>query len=163
MRKNFNKKIFNEVTTQNHFNMAQCKHWITLQAVLTHSVLIIAISLLLIAITSGKEVNIHRQGKQFNNRLDVERSKRAPNGEDNKESSGEPLDNHEGDDNEKDSTSEPESDGKGDGKSEVSLGGILGICLLICTIIYCIGIGYKIFKIFKGTYVEEEPVFLKYK
>ena len=72
--------------------------------------------------------------------------------------------NHDGDDNEEETS--PESPGEGDGKekkSEVSLGGILGICLLICTIIYCIGIGYKIFKIFKGTYVEEEPVFLKYK
>jgi hypothetical protein len=40
---------------------------------------------------------------------------------------------------------------------------MLGIISLVCTIIYCIGIGYKIVKIIKGTYVEEEPVFLKYK
>jgi hypothetical protein len=45
----------------------------------------------------------------------------------------------------------------------VSLGEILGLLFLVCCILYCIGIAYKIFKIFKGTYVEEEPVFLKYK
>ena len=40
---------------------------------------------------------------------------------------------------------------------------MLGIISLVCAVIYCIGIGYKIFKIVKGTYQEEEPVFLKYK
>ena len=45
----------------------------------------------------------------------------------------------------------------------ISLGEILGLLFLVCCIIYCIGIGYKIVKIIKGTYVEEEPVFMKYK
>lgn len=45
----------------------------------------------------------------------------------------------------------------------LGLGEILGLLFLVCCILYCIGIGYKIFKICKGTYVEEEPVFLKYK
>jgi hypothetical protein len=49
------------------------------------------------------------------------------------------------------------------GGATVSLGEILGILSLVCCVLYCIGIGYKIFKIYKGTYVEEEPVFLKYK
>jgi len=44
-----------------------------------------------------------------------------------------------------------------------SLGKILLVLFGVCCIFYCIGIGYKIFKIAKGTYVEEEPVFLKYK
>lgn len=55
-----------------------------------------------------------------------------------------------------------------EGEEESSGGGVsplflLGIVSLVCGIVYCIGIGYKIFKIVKGTYVEEEPVFLKYK
>ncbi len=45
----------------------------------------------------------------------------------------------------------------------VSLGKILGIVFLACCIIYCIGISWKVYKVCKGTYVEEEPVFLKYK
>merc|ERR1711860_109503 len=59
-----------------------------------------------------------------------------------------------------DAESEPESGKEGAGGT-VSLGEILGILFLVCCVIYCIGIGYKIVKIVKGTYVEEEPVFLK--
>lgn len=60
--------------------------------------------------------------------------------------------------------SESEDDAKGgSGGPGVSLGEILGLLFLVCCILYCIGIGYKIFKIVKGTYVEEEPVFMKYK
>jgi hypothetical protein len=33
----------------------------------------------------------------------------------------------------------------------------------ICAVLYCIGIGWKIVKVWKGTYVPQEPVFLKYK
>merc|ERR1719245_65289 len=33
---------------------------------------------------------------------------------------------------------------------------MLGIISLVCAVIYCIGIGYKIFKIVKGTYQEED-------
>jgi len=55
---------------------------------------------------------------------------------------------------------EPEVEAKG---SDVSLGKILGLVFLACCIIYCIGISWKVYKVCKGTYVEEEPVFLKYK
>ena len=56
------------------------------------------------------------------------------------------------------------SGGKGDSEEEVvSLGEILGLLFIVCCILYCIGISYKIIKIIKGTYVEEEPVYLKYK
>lgn len=166
LRNTLKTKIFNQITAQNYFNMGHFKNWITLQNLLRHSILIIVISLVLISLTSGKEVGVHRQEKQLNNHIAVERSKRAPNGEKSDETNGDTLDNFDGDDSEAETTPEPSGEGGGKGdkkKSEVSLGGILGICLLICTIIYCIGIGYKIFKIFKGTYVEEEPVFLKYK
>jgi hypothetical protein len=47
--------------------------------------------------------------------------------------------------------------------SQVSLGKILAILFMACCVVYCVGIGYKIYKICKGTYVEEPPVFLKYK
>ena len=50
-----------------------------------------------------------------------------------------------------------------DGGSSISLPNVLLLLFLVCCILYCVGIGFKIFKIFKGTYVEEEPVFLKYK
>ena len=40
---------------------------------------------------------------------------------------------------------------------------ILGLVFLACCIIYCIGISWKVYNVCKGTYVEEEPVFLKYK
>lgn len=68
------------------------------------------------------------------------------------------------------SSSEPES-GSGYAEGEaappsgggVSLGKILGIAFLACCIIYCVGISWKVYKVCKGTYVEEEPVFLKYK
>ena len=33
----------------------------------------------------------------------------------------------------------------------------------IVIMFYVLGMGYKLFKIWKGEYVEEEPVFLKYK
>lgn len=60
-----------------------------------------------------------------------------------------------------------ESEGEGepevDKKGGVSLGKILGLVFLACCIIYCIGISWKVYKVCKGTYVEEEPVFLKYK
>lgn len=70
---------------------------------------------------------------------------------------------HDSNENEESTEPEGEGDDKG-GKGEgVSLGQILGLVFIICCIFYCIGIGYKIFKICKGTYVEEEPVFLKYK
>ena len=55
---------------------------------------------------------------------------------------------------------EAEGEKKGGG---VSLGKILGLAFLACCIIYCIGISWKVYKVCKGTYVEEEPVFLKYK
>ena len=55
---------------------------------------------------------------------------------------------------------EPEVEAKDSG---VSLGKILGLVFLACCIIYCIGISWKVYKVCKGTYVEEEPVFLKYK
>ena len=64
---------------------------------------------------------------------------------------------------------EPEAgSGEPEGEAEpagggVSLGKILGIAFLACCIIYCIGISWKVYKVCKGTYVEEEPVFLKYK
>ena len=57
---------------------------------------------------------------------------------------------------------EPEGDAEPAGGG-VSLGKILGIAFLACCIIYCIGISWKVYKVCKGTYVEEEPVFLKYK
>lgn len=69
---------------------------------------------------------------------------------------------------------EPDGSGEGQGEAEaeeasgkkgggVSLGKILGLAFLACCIIYCIGISWKVYKVCKGTYVEEEPVFLKYK
>jgi len=48
-------------------------------------------------------------------------------------------------------------------KKGPGLGFILGVCTLICLVIYIFGISYKLIKIHKGTYVEEEPIFLKYK
>jgi len=48
-------------------------------------------------------------------------------------------------------------------KQGPSLGFICGVATLVCTVIYIIGITYKLIKIHKGTYVEEEPIFLKYK
>ena len=51
----------------------------------------------------------------------------------------------------------------GEEKSSVSLGKILGLAFLACCILYCIGISWKVYKVCKSTYVEEEPVFLKYK
>lgn len=58
---------------------------------------------------------------------------------------------------------EANTDGEEEGEEGIGLGTILGLGFLVCCILYCIGISYKIYKIWKGTYVEEEPVFLKYK
>ena len=38
-----------------------------------------------------------------------------------------------------------------------------GIMSIIIIAFYCLGMGFKLYKIWKGEYVEEEPVFLKYK
>ena len=38
-----------------------------------------------------------------------------------------------------------------------------GIMSIIVIAFYCLGMGFKLYKIWKGEYVEEEPVFLKYK
>ena len=38
-----------------------------------------------------------------------------------------------------------------------------GIASLVCLVIYIIGITYKLIKMHMGTYVREDPVFLKYK
>merc|ERR1711874_671750 len=68
-----------------------------------------------------------------------------------------------------DTTEEPEGSG---GTQEpllvedppgIGLGFILGVASLVVLVIYIIGITYKLIKIQLGTYVEEEPVFLKYK
>merc|ERR1712079_40605 len=40
---------------------------------------------------------------------------------------------------------------------------VLGIASLVCLVIYIIGITYKLIKMHMGTYVREDPVFLKYK
>ena len=65
-----------------------------------------------------------------------------------------------GPETEESGSGEPEEAGK---KGGVSLGKILGLVFLTCCIIYCIGISWKVYNVCKGTYVEEEPVFLKYK
>ena len=44
-----------------------------------------------------------------------------------------------------------------------SLGRVLGVLSVIVLVFYALGMGYKLYKIWKGEYVEEEPVFLKYK
>ena len=44
-----------------------------------------------------------------------------------------------------------------------SLGEILGLVALVITILYIIGISWKVIKIYKGEYVPTEPVYLKYK
>jgi len=45
----------------------------------------------------------------------------------------------------------------------VSLAQILGITSLVILVFYIFGISWKLWKIHRGVYVEEEPVFLKYK
>ena len=40
---------------------------------------------------------------------------------------------------------------------------IVGIASLVCLVIYIIGITYKLIKMHLGTYVREDPVFLRYK
>jgi len=66
-----------------------------------------------------------------------------------------------------DGPAEGEAEGEGEaepsGSKGPSLGMILGLVFLVCVILYCIGISWKVYKVCKGTYVEEEPVFLKYK
>ena len=44
-----------------------------------------------------------------------------------------------------------------------SLGFILGIVTIIVTILYIIGISFKVVKIYRGEYEPSEPVYLKYK
>merc|ERR1712156_565806 len=44
-------------------------------------------------------------------------------------------------------------------KKGPSLGQILGVASLIILVLYIFGISWKLFKIHRGTYVEEEPVF----
>jgi len=66
------------------------------------------------------------------------------------------------------STNGPGAEGEAEGEAPkkeggVSLGKILGLVFLVCCILYCVGISWKVYKVCKGTYVEEEPVFLKYK
>ena len=39
----------------------------------------------------------------------------------------------------------------------------LGVTSVIVIFFYMLGMGFKLYKIWKGEYVEEEPVFLKYK
>jgi len=64
---------------------------------------------------------------------------------------------------------ELESTTEGDGLPPIepvpgpSLGEILGLVALVITILYVIGMSWKIIKIFKGEYVPTEPVYLKYK
>ena len=40
---------------------------------------------------------------------------------------------------------------------------LAGIASLVCLVIYIIGITYKLIKMHLGTYVREDPVFLRYK
>ena len=62
-----------------------------------------------------------------------------------------------------------ESTTEGDGLPPIepvpgpSLGEILGLVALVITILYIIGMSWKVIKIFKGEYVPTEPVYLKYK
>ena len=124
--------------------------------------LMMIVSFDMFTFASGREVLLEPYAKdQINNHQNhvFERAKRAPNKADEQEGSGEPR--SEGSNGE-------EGDGEGEAEPEeksepISLGQILGIVFVACCILYCIGIGIKIVKIFKGTYVEEEPVFLKYK
>jgi len=64
---------------------------------------------------------------------------------------------------------ELESTTEGDGLPPIepvpgpSLGEILGLVALVITILYIIGMSWKVIKIFKGEYVPTEPVYLKYK
>jgi len=57
-------------------------------------------------------------------------------------------------------TAPPYESGEPEGPS---LGFILGVATIIVTIIYIIGITYKIYKIFNGEYEPSEPIYLKYK
>ena len=125
----------------------------------THFLVTLAsLLVLVVVIASGREIERNEAGQPSMLSLKMQREKRAPNTEAESERN-EPSEHNENDENE----SNPEPEGSGDEKKGVSLSMILGLMLLVCTIIYCIGISYKIFKICKGEYVEEEPVFLKYK
>lgn len=44
-----------------------------------------------------------------------------------------------------------------------SLGDILSKFSLVVMVIYVLGIGWKLIKIYKGDYEREEPIYLKYK
>jgi hypothetical protein len=61
------------------------------------------------------------------------------------------------------SSGDSRHDSKSGSGTVVTLGELIGLFCLICAVLYCIGIGWKIFKVYKGTYVPQEPVFLKYK
>ena len=115
------------------------------QTLFLYSMLVILSCLLLATLSLGDEETIHGPEK-IDNYPVFHRFKRG-----DADGSGDEASN-------KNETSKEE-----DKPTEISLSVILGIMFLVCTIFYCIGIGYKIFKIIKGTYVEEEPVFLKYK
>ena len=39
----------------------------------------------------------------------------------------------------------------------------LGIGTIIFIVFYTLGMAFKLYKIYRGEYIEEEPVFLKYK
>jgi len=123
--------------------------------------LIMIVSLNVFTFVSGREVLLEPYAKaQINNHQNsvFARAKRAPNQAEEKEGSGEHRsEGANGEEGKAEAEADPAE------KSDISLGKILGIVFVACCILYCIGIGIKIFKIFKGTYVEEEPVFLKYK
>ena len=57
-------------------------------------------------------------------------------------------------------TAPPYESGEPEGPS---LGFILGVATIIVTILYIIGITFKVSKIFRGEYEPTEPVYLKYK
>ena len=57
-------------------------------------------------------------------------------------------------------TAPPYESGEPEGPS---LGFIIGVATIIVTILYIIGICFKVFKIFRGEYEPSEPVYLKYK
>ena len=129
--------------------MALFKKVVTHNTLFGHITLVILACLLFATFTYGDEEIMNEPANVQNNKL-FHRLKREPTGEE--EESGDKNNGSSG-------SGKPEKPEK----SEVSLSVILGIMFLVCLFFYCIGIGYKIFKIIKGTYVEEEPVFLKYK
>ncbi len=122
------------------------------QAIWLLSVLALA-TLCVSSVTSSKLEHISNSDHDHSLHKDLDRLKR--------QSENEPLDGAA--EGESSGEQEPEVEAEGKKKGGVSLGKVLGVMFLICCIIYCIGIGWKVHKICKGTYVEEEPVFLKYK